>query len=94
VLRATVLYLRDRTKVVLKGQLVGEWADILPMDIDQSCPATEVEIDLDGITCVDRAGERALLALWRAHRRFLGTSVFARALCEGLGIPVEGRTGA
>jgi hypothetical protein len=39
---------------------------------------------------VDRAGEEALLSLWRAHRRFLCASPFARALCEHLGISVEG----
>jgi hypothetical protein len=33
-------------------------------------------------------GERVLLALWQAHRRFLCTSLFGRALCAGLGIPV------
>jgi hypothetical protein len=88
-LRTTVLFLRDRTKIVLKGQLIGEWADCLPKAIDQCCPAGDVEIDLDGITCADRAGERALLALWQAHRHFVGTSLFARALCSGLGIPVE-----
>ena len=90
VLRTTVLYLRDRTKVVLKGQLVGEWAESLPKAIDQCCSPTDpVEIDLDGITCVDRAGEQALLALWQAHRLLVGTSLFPRALCAGLGIPVE-----
>jgi ABC-type transporter Mla MlaB component len=91
VLRTTVLYLRDQTKVVLRGQLVGQWAESLPKAIDQCCSPTDpVEIDLDGITCVDHAGEQALLALWQAHRRFVCTSLFARALCEGLGIPVEG----
>ena len=39
----------------------------------------EVEIDLDGITCADHAGEQALLSLWQAHRRFVCTSPFARA---------------
>ena len=89
VLRTTVLYLRDRTKVVLNGQLTGEWADCLPNAVAGCCPAGEVEIDLDGITCADRAGEQALLALWKAHRCFICTSPFARTLCEHLGIPVE-----
>lgn len=90
VLRTTVLYLRDRIKVVLSGQLVGEWAECLPKAIAQCCPAQgTVEIDLDGITCADRVGEQALLTLWRAHRHFVCTSLFARALCAGLGIPVE-----
>ena len=89
VLRTTVLFLRDRTKVVLKGPLVGEWAASLPKAIADCCPVGDVEIDLDGITCADRAGERALQVLWEAHRRFVGTSLFARALCAGLGIPVE-----
>lgn len=89
VLRTTVLYLRDRIKLVLKGQLVGQWAESLPKAIEQHCPAAEVEIDLDGITCVGRAGAQALLALWHAHRRLVCTSLFARVLCEGLGIPVE-----
>jgi hypothetical protein len=48
-----------------------------------------MEIDLDSITRVDRIGEQALLALWQARRRFICTSIFARALCEGLGIPIE-----
>ena len=52
-------------------------------------PETHVEIDLDGITCVDRAGEKALLSLWQAHGRFLCTFPFPRALCERLGISVE-----
>jgi hypothetical protein len=69
---------------------VGEWADCLPKTIAQCCPAAEVEIDLDGITCADHAGEQALLALWQAHRHFVCTSLFAHALCAGLGIPVEG----
>ncbi len=89
VLRTTVLYLRDRVRVVLKGQLAGEWAESLPRALAQCCPAGVVEIDLDGITCADQTGEQALLALWRDHRRFVCTSLFARALCEGLGIPVE-----
>lgn len=88
-LRTTVIYLRDRTRVVLYGRLVGEWAESLPKAIEQCCPAANVEIDLDGITCADRAGEQALLTLWRTHRRFVCRSFFARALCEGLKIPVE-----
>jgi hypothetical protein len=44
---------------------------------------------LDGITCADRTGEQALLTLWQAHRRFVCSSLFGRALCAGLGIPVE-----
>ena len=90
-LRTTILYLRDRTKVVLSGQLVAEWAECLPKAIAQCCSTRDtVEIDLDGITCADLAGEEALLSLWRAYRRFLCTSPFARALCEHLGIPVDG----
>jgi len=90
-LRTTILYLRDRVKVVPSGQLVGEWAVCLPKAVPQCCSTQdEVEIDLDGITCVDRDGEEALLSLWRAHRRFRCTSPFARTLCARLGIPVEG----
>lgn len=89
-LRTTILYLRDRTRIVLKGQLVEEGADCLPDVVAQYCsPADPVEIDLDAITCADRAGEQALLTLWQAHRRFVCTSIFARALCDRLGIPVE-----
>ena len=88
-LRTTMLFLRDRTKAFLKGPLVGEWAAGLPKAISDCCPVGEVEIDLDGITCADRAGERALQVLWEAHRRFVAHSVFGHALCLGLGIPVE-----
>lgn len=91
VLRTTILYLRDGTKLVLSGQLVGEGAKCLSRAITQcgSTPDTVV-IDLDGITCVDHTGEEALLSLQQAQGRFLCTSPFARALCERLGIPVEG----
>jgi len=89
VLRTTILYLRDRVRVVLKGQLVGEWAECLPSALAQCCPGPNVEIDLDGITCADHTGEQALLALWRANRRFVGTSILALALCESLGIAVD-----
>jgi hypothetical protein len=90
VLRTTVVYLRDRSKVILRGQLVGEWADCLPSAVARCCSGPgDVEIDLDGITCADRTGEQALLTLWQARRRFVCTSLFGRALCEGLGIPVE-----
>jgi hypothetical protein len=89
-LRTTILYLRDRIKVVPSGQLIGEWAECLPRVVPQSCSTHDpVEIDLDGITCVDHAGEEALLTLWRARGRFLCTSPFARTLCERLGITVE-----
>ncbi|MGA2984653.1 MAG: hypothetical protein ABSG32_12625 [Terriglobia bacterium] len=91
VLRTTILYLRDRTKVILNGQLVGEWAECLPQAVAQCCSTRNtVEIDLDGITCADGAGEEALLSLWRAHRLFICASPYARTLCEHLGIPVEG----
>ena len=90
-LRTTILYLPDRTKIVLSGELVGEGAKCLSRAIAQCYPTPDtVVIDLDGITCVDRAGEEALLSLWLARRRFLCTSPFARALCERLEIPVEG----
>jgi hypothetical protein len=89
-LRTTILYLRDRVKVVPSGQLVGEWAVCLPKAVPQCCSTQdEVEIDLDGITCVDRAGEEALISLWRAHGHFHCRSPFARALCGRLGIPIE-----
>jgi hypothetical protein len=91
VLRTTILYLRDRTKIVLSGQLVAEWAECLPKAIAQCCsPRDPLEIHLDGVTCVDRAGEEALLSLSRAQGCFRCTSPFVRALCEHLGIPVEG----
>lgn len=89
-LRTTILYLHDRTKVALSGQLVGEGANCLRQSVPPSSSAAEsVEIDLDGITCIDHAGEQALLSLWQARGRFLCTSPFAQALCERLGIPVN-----
>jgi hypothetical protein len=92
-LRTTIIYLRDRTRIVLSGQLVGEGAKCLSRSITQCYPTPEtVEIDLDGITCVDRGGEEALLSLQIAHGHFLCTSPFARTLCERLGIPVEGNS--
>ena len=90
-LRTTILYQRDQTKLVLSGELVGEGAKCLSRAIAQCCSTPDtVVIGLDGITCVDRDGEEALLSLWRAHRRFICTSSYALALCERLGIPVEG----
>jgi hypothetical protein len=89
-LQTTILYLRDRIKVIPSGQLVGEWAECLPKAVPQLGSMHEpVEIDLDGITCVDRDGEEALLTLWRAHSHFLCTSAFARTVCDRLGIPIE-----
>ena len=90
-LRTTILYLRKGTKIVLSGELIGEGAKCLARAITQcsSTPNTVV-IDLDGITCVDRAGEEALLSLWQTRRRFLCTSPFARTLCQRLAIPIEG----
>jgi ABC-type transporter Mla MlaB component len=90
-LRTTILYQRDQTKLVLSGELVGEGAKCLSRAIAQCCSTPDtVVIGLDGITCVDRDGEEALLSLRRAHRRFTCTSPFARTLCERLGITVEG----
>ena len=91
VIRTSILYLRDRTRVVLSGQLVGEGAGCLSRAIAQYFSAQDtVEIDLDGITCADGAGEQALLFLWQAHYCFRCTSPFAQSLCVRLGIPVEG----
>ena len=90
-LRVTILYLRDRTKVVLSGQLIGQWAECLRKAVPECRPPdADVEFDLDGITCVDRAGEQALLSLLQAHGRFVCKSPFAQNLCGRLGIPVEG----
>lgn len=91
VLRITVLFLHDRTKIVLSGQLVAQWAEYLPKAITQCCPPGEtIDIDLDGITCADLAGEQALLSLQQDYRHFQGTSPFAQSLCDHLGIPIEG----
>ena len=38
----------------------------------------DVEIDLDGITCADRAGEQALLSLWQSASAFRLHLPFAR----------------
>jgi hypothetical protein len=93
VLRITVLFLHDRTKVVLTGQLVAGWAEYLPKAITQCCPPGEtVDIDLDGITCADLAGEQALLSLQQDHRHFLGTSPLPKASVDHLGIPIEGNS--
>jgi hypothetical protein len=90
-LRTTILYLHDRVKVIPSGQLVGEWAECLPKAVPNGGAIHDpVEIDLDGITCVDRAGEEALLALSEANGHFFCTSTFARALCDRLGIHVSG----
>lgn len=89
-LRTTILYPRNRTRVVLSGELVGEGAKCLARAIIQHFSTQDtVEIDLDGITCVDSTGEEALLSLQQAHGQFLCESPFARTLCERLGIPVE-----
>jgi len=80
VLGITVLNSGDRTEVVLNGGLIGDWGDFMPQSITESCSEGEMEIDLDGITCVDHKGEQTPFALRQGYRRSICASLFATSV--------------
>ena len=82
----------ERLTVRLVGRLEGSSAEDLRL---AACPPSALDIDLSGVTSIDRDGERALLWL-RDHGATLhGERVFARRLFEGTqqSLSVQGKVG-
>jgi anti-anti-sigma regulatory factor len=88
-----------RTRLSLSGQLDVAVANLLLSWTGDICavPLLDVQLDLRGLTSVDRAGAQALAAAWeylQLHCRridVLGISPEARAAIDALGLAVTGR---
>ena len=77
------------SKVVLKleGRLVGPWVEELRMRVLQLRPMqVALEVDITDLSFADDEGEQALLWLFKMGSQFRGSGVYARYLCESLGI--------
>jgi len=80
VLMLSIIGHDERLTVRLVGRLEGSSAEDLRL---AACPPSALDIDLSGVTSIDRAGERALLCLRDHGATMLGERLFARRLCEG-----------
>ncbi len=90
-LSSRFVFLDDRTKVALEGELAGPWAQSLVPTLSHVCPpGIPIEIDLDRLTAADQKGEEVLALLHTKKCKFRSSSPFGRALCRYLGIPCEG----
>ena len=78
----------ERLTVRLTGRLEGSCAEDLGLLIS---PKAALDVDLGGLTVVDRAGERLLAGLRDMGATFHGAGPFARRLrtrllCGGVGL--------
>jgi hypothetical protein len=67
----------DRITVRLTGRLVGSCADDFGF---LTSPGTALDVDLGGLTFVDRAGEQLLVRLRDLGATFHGAGLFAHRL--------------
>ncbi len=70
-----------RITVRLIGRLVGSCAEDFRFVVS---PGTALDVDIGGLTFVDRAGERSLACLRDMGATFRGEGRFARRLCRRL----------
>jgi anti-anti-sigma regulatory factor len=81
----TIIHQNERITVSLTGRLVGSCAEDLRFATYQ---ATALDIDLSGLTFVDREGDRSLVWLRNMGATFHGDGLFAGALCRRVRIPL------
>ncbi len=80
----SIIHRDARITVKLSGRLTGSNAE----DFGNSVfPATAVDIDLSGVTFVDREGEQSLVCLRNRGATFRGEGLLARALCRRMHLP-------
>ena len=77
VLMLSILRRNDRITVRLDGRLVGPCAEDFEF---LTSPATALDVDLGGLTFVDRAGERLLVRMRDLGATFHGAGLFAHRL--------------
>jgi len=70
----------ERITVRVSGRLEGSSAEDLRI---AACPPSALDIDLSGVTSIDRDGERALVWLRNNGATLHGEGLFARRFCEG-----------
>ena len=69
----------ERITVRLTGRLEGASAEDLKL---AACPPSELDIDLSGVTSIDRNGERTLVWSRDNGATLHGEGLFASMLCE------------
>jgi len=77
VLMLSIIRRNDRITVRLAGRLVGSCAEDFGF---LTSPGTALDVDLGGLTFVDRAGERLLVRLRELGATFHGAGLFAHRL--------------
>jgi len=70
----------NRITIRLTGRLEGSSAEDLRIAV---CPPSALDIDLSGVTSIDRDGERALVWLRDNGATLHGEELFACRSCEG-----------
>jgi len=80
VLMLSIIRHGERLTVRVSGRLEGSSAEDLRI---AACPPSALDIDLSGVTSIDRDGERALVWLRNHGATLQGEGLFARRFCEG-----------
>ena len=77
VLMLSIIRCDDRITVRLAGRLVAPWGEDCGF---LTSPGTALDVDLGGLTFVDRAGERLLVRMRDLGATFHGAGLFAHRL--------------
>ena len=79
----TLIRHEGRITIKLTGRLEGPSAEDLRLTV---CPPSALDVDVSGVTSIDRDGERALVWLRERGATLLGAERFAGRLCNELRI--------
>jgi hypothetical protein len=87
VLKLSLIHHEGRITIKLTGRLEGRHAEDLRLTV---CPPSALDVDVSGVTSIDRNGERALVWLRDRGATLQGAERFADRLCSEL--PIEQST--
>jgi hypothetical protein len=90
--RAELRWLANGLTLKMDGKLVGEWAEQAQRLITTEVVPKGLIVDLTEVCYVDSAGERLLTWLGRVGAVFVAGSVYAKAVCDRLGLAEKQRT--
>lgn len=90
--RAEISQLADGPALKLEGRLVGEWAEQVKALVAKSLLPTNLIIDVTDVTYVDSLGEQVMTWLSSVGGVFVAKSIYAKGVCERLGLPIQSET--
>jgi hypothetical protein len=86
-LRITMTEDASEQRWVLQGRLTGSFLEELTANwqSNRDSPVTrDLVVDLNGITCIDKDGERVLLMMIKDGAKFVANGIYTKHLLESL----------